>query len=1121
MTGRGQVTSERRASNTPSTAGVDTLAGALRSQRLLTHQANLRWARVGTPLIGLVLVALLWHDGQHVLLLGWLLLLMAAMGLRLGIGRWQRRADPAEANDQTWLQRHRVGYFLQGLVWGLAALLPLPPGEPLHLAILVMMIMGVTAVGFTMTGFDAVAALCLGGPALGLLSMRLFSLDGSHFGMLGLTTLVALLYLGMAARRTSGTMREYVSLRLAETRQAAALRSSESLLERTGAIAGVGGWELDPATMTLRLTGQACRIYRLAPRPQWPLADLMAQYAAEHQAQLRSAFDEAVSQGTAFDLSLPLAPTDDGLRWVRLICQQPGSTAAAHGLSGVVLDTTQAKTAELALDEKRRLLTVLTEASSEGYWFVDLDAITTDANPAMCRILGYPREALIGRSIFEFVDDTNRAIFEREIQRRAEGVPGSYEITLTRADGSQIECSNQATPIYDLRGVRIGAIGLWTDVSERKRAEQQLRSTSEQLRLKSQALQDTLDSIVQGIASFDAQGVLLVHNRRLNELLDLPEHLTVPGYDFHEAISFLEQRGDLLPGGGYVDADGQQHTMPVERRDWPEVYVRRTLGGGLLEVRTRYKADGGMVRTFADVTDHVEAQRALRDSERELRALLDAFPGMIVVTDPAGCYAYANATFAALVGRPRDQIVGRSAREVLGDRRFTRVMDIIARLQPGLPHTAVSVYEDTAFRPRTVLQVTHALGAADAIGGQRVYAFGIDISARKAAEEALIAARDEAQRANQAKSQFLANMSHELRTPLNAILGFGQLLLTDVQAPLAEHQQGQMAEILGGARHLLQLINEVLDLAAVETGRLPVALMAVPLAPLLVDCLGLLRPLAEADGITLVVAEPPPEGAALRADPTRLKQVLLNLLGNAIKYNRRGGEVRIDSRTAGGDLRITISDNGPGLTPEQQARLFDAFERLDAGDGEVEGSGLGLALSRGLVTAMHGRIGVDSQVGAGSQFWIELPLAAASPPRRTPDVPPPALPALPATGDRQKVLYIEDNPINLMLMEALFDRLPGLQLLTADLPEQGLQMAAAERPAMILLDIQLPGIDGFEVLRRLRAEAGTAAIPVVAVSANAMASAIERGRQAGFANYLTKPLDFELLRACITATLAG
>jgi CheY-like chemotaxis protein len=329
-----------------------------------------------------------------------------------------------------------------------------------------------------------------------------------------------------------------------------------------------------------------------------------------------------------------------------------------------------------------------------------------------------------------------------------------------------------------------------------------------------------------------------------------------------------------------------------------------------------------------------------------------------------------------------------------------------------------------------------------------------------------------------------------------------------------------MAEILGGAHHLLQLINQVLDLAAVENGRMAVALTAVPLTPLLADCLGLLQPLAVSSGVAMTLGDAPPEGAALVADPTRLKQVLLNLLGNAIKYNRRGGEVRIDCQPAADGLRITVVDNGPGLTVQQQARLFDPFERLDA-SGEVEGSGLGLALSRSLVTAMQGRIGVDSQPDTGSRFWIELPLVASTTAAR--DEPRKVTlngPELPTRARSLKVLYIEDNPVNLMLIEAMLAELPGLLVQSRVSPVEGLACALADPPDLVLLDIQMPDLDGYQVLAALRADSATCRVPVIAASADAMPQSVARGHAAGFAHYLTKPLELASLLAAVQSALA-
>ncbi len=780
-----------------------------------------------------------------------------------------------------------------------------------------------------------------------------------------------------------------------------------------------------------------------------------------------------------------------------------------------------------ALAEQHRLLALLMQGTSEGFWFMDADAVTTDVNPAMCKILGRPREAVIGHSLFDFVDADNEKIFRAQIDERREGRVGSYELSFSRPDGSQVECVCHATPMRDEAGRFTGSIGMWNEIGERKRAERHLRATTEELAQKTLSLQLTLDSIDQGILGIDAGGRVRVHNRRAIELLDLPAELIGPQTTFDDIVQFQAGHGELNEDSSFDDVEGRHHQPRVPGSGPPDLYTRRTRAGRLLEVRTRWLPDGGLVRTFADVTARIAAQHALEASEAELRALLDAFPGFIAVMDPAFVYTYANARFAALVNRPRDAVVGQRAVDILGAERFERVHGLVAAGRPGDQVTAESEYPATDHRPLTWLQVTHAIGVADSMGRRKVYAFGIDISARKEAEAALIAARDEAERANRAKSQFLSSMSHELRTPMNAILGFGQLLAADAEHPLAERSMGHVREILRGGRHLLELINEVLDLALVETGKLRISFEPVRITELLSECMALLRPLADTRGIALLLVDDAADDhdaaaahALVHADRTRLKQVLLNLVSNAIKYNRAAGQVTIKHRALAGSVRISISDTGPGLAPEQSERLFQPFERLDAASTRVEGAGLGLVLSKRLIDAMQGRIGVSSALGEGSTFWIELPLARA--PAFGLGAPLPRALAWRAEDAARvrRVLYVEDNPVNVLLMEAMLASLPGIRLSSAALPEIGLQMAAAQRPDLILLDIQLPGIDGFEVLRRLRQGDATRAIPVIAVSANAMASDVERGLTAGFAAYLTKPLDMDKLLQTIAATLA-
>jgi CheY-like chemotaxis protein len=359
-------------------------------------------------------------------------------------------------------------------------------------------------------------------------------------------------------------------------------------------------------------------------------------------------------------------------------------------------------------------------------------------------------------------------------------------------------------------------------------------------------------------------------------------------------------------------------------------------------------------------------------------------------------------------------------------------------------------------------------------------------------------------------------MSHELRTPMNAILGFGQLMEADSADPLSSGQRQRVQQLMRGGHHLLVLINEVLDIARIEAGTLHLDLHPVNVLALARDCLALVQPVAQARGVRLNDATAGGHCMA-QADATRLKQVLLNLLSNAIKFNRTDGQVRLTCQHEADAVLIEVADEGPGIDAALVPRLFQAFERLDV-DGAVEGTGIGLALSRHLVALMQGSIGVRSAVGQGSVFWLRLPAGAEPAPMLALAAPADAQ-ALPAR--RRSVLYIEDNEVNQILMAGMLAHRPSIDLRMAGLPEEGLAMVAAEPPDLVLLDIQLPGMDGFEVLRRMRELPALRRLPVVAVSANAMPDDLEDARRAGFADYLTKPVDMQRLLAVVDQALAG
>jgi CheY-like chemotaxis protein len=367
-------------------------------------------------------------------------------------------------------------------------------------------------------------------------------------------------------------------------------------------------------------------------------------------------------------------------------------------------------------------------------------------------------------------------------------------------------------------------------------------------------------------------------------------------------------------------------------------------------------------------------------------------------------------------------------------------------------------------------------------------------------------------------------MSHELRTPLNAVLGFSQLLRMQT---LPEDQAEAVDQILRGGRHLLDLIDEVLDITRIETGRLLLSPEAVLVSELVQESVDLVRSLADQRRIALVI-----DGSRMAtyvfADRQRSKQVLLNLLSNAVKYNHAGGSVAVScSEVRPTTLRINVADTGPGIRPEQMDRLFSPFDRLDAASTDIEGTGIGLALSRNLAEAMGGVLVVESIVGRGSTFSVELPLVEG-PVERYERLQPEPIPAAtaPSNGHREggpthKLLYIEDNPSNLRLIERILARREDVVVVSAMQGRFGIELARQHQPTLILLDLHLPDISGEEILRRLRDDPLTSSIPVVMVTADATPGQVQRLLSAGAAAYLTKPLDVAALLKVVDDLIAA
>jgi PAS domain S-box-containing protein len=410
------------------------------------------------------------------------------------------------------------------------------------------------------------------------------------------------------------------------------------------------------------------------------------------------------------------------------------------------------------------------------------------------------------------------------------------------------------------------------------------------------------------------------------------------------------------------------------------------------------------------------------------------------------------------------------------------------------------------------LIITHAPGTSAPLA---LHIALSDITEYKRAETELINAKSLAEKANRAKSAFLSSMSHELRTPLTAILGFAQLMDSAAEpAPTPPQKQG-LEQILLAGWHLLDLINEILDLALIESGNLSVSRSPIPLHEVLLECLLMVDPLLQKTKLQLRL--PSEQHYFVEADRLRLRQILLNLLSNAAKYNKPNGEIEISyKKIAPGRLRISVRDTGEGLTPEKIEQLFQPFNRLGKERADIGGTGIGLVISKRLTELMGGSIGVESKPGEGCLFWFELMLQEA--PKSINIAKAPSNEKSPHQK-KHTILYVDDDPANILLLEALLGRRRDICLLTATDGRSGVALAKSAQPDLILMDIHMPEIDGFQALSLLQKDPATEHILVLALSADAMQEDIQRGLSAGFFRYMTKPIKINEFTATIDEVL--
>ena len=760
----------------------------------------------------------------------------------------------------------------------------------------------------------------------------------------------------------------------------------------------------------------------------------------------------------------------------------------------------------LALQDAQEQLRLCTDLAQIAVWHHDVNTHMLKANATGWRLLGRAPHAdgLPLSEVLACLHPDDVAAFEAapgEVMKTGQMVVSLGRFRL--ADGSWHHLRVFRIPQFDAQGRILSTVGIAIDVSTEIEGQQQNETLRRQMDL-------TTSLLGVGVWRLDLRTGARSWNAELRAMFELG-----PDTPLKASAGLSKVHPDDLARlkAHYRALAGQPGTLR-------EIEFRICLNHGRIkhiQERARYEVSGEgelFIGLMIDVSERHAAQRAL--SSAKDRAMLAARGAGIGTweLDVRNALFYWDEQMYRLRGLDHDPL-NLSGSHLTHPEEILRAVhpEDLPRIQQHLQQNLVES-ESKAYEFRVVLPDGRIRWLASRSSvvcdeqGRLLRRIGLnwDITESRLSDQ-LYEERELAQRASQAKSQFLSRMSHELRTPLNAVLGFTQLLQAEGGLDDPEAVQRRLAHIRSAGEHLLSLINDVLDLSRLEAGDMRVELKPVELQALVTSSLPLVDRLAAEHDVNVRVGQL--EGVVL-ADPTRLRQILLNLLSNAIKYNRPQGEVVIESRVRDGQVQLRVSDSGRGLSAEQRRHLFEPFNRLGRENESIEGTGIGLAIVKALVERMNGSIEVESQPGLGSCFEVKLAPTAlhdAAPQSAAPET----MQALGSTTSSRRgcLLYIEDNPVNVLVVQELVARRSHLRLHCEETGRSGLARARKLRPDLILLDLQLPDIDGFEVLRRLRADPQTRHIPCIALSANAMGEDIERALQAGFADYWTKPIDFK------------
>jgi len=793
---------------------------------------------------------------------------------------------------------------------------------------------------------------------------------------------------------------------------------------------------------------------------------------------------------------------------------------ASGDIVAIRSDITELKRAQEDARARADQLRVITDAAPASIAYIDRNQRMVFANRTAEIWFERSQAELLGRTTGELLGPENYEKVRPHIEAVLEGQTQRFETQIDYPDGHSRYLDYSYIPDLHEDGSVQGYFGLVSDITAFKEHEEALRRhkdeleerverRTEALRASENKLRDLIDGSLQGI---------MVH-RDMKALFINDTFAEMYGYTAAEIVAL--DSIDVLSAPSELERQSDFHQARMAGKPAPEHYEfqGQRKDGSLFWAQTRvrlveWEGETAAQSTLVDLTDQKLAEKeAALAQERMLDAiestgdgfvLYDADDRLVMCNEIYRGY-YHETAHLMVPGAQFEDMLRAGAEMGQFPAAVGRVDDWVAARMVN--HLAANTEIEQQLADGRWLRISERRTGDGGIVG-----FRVDITDLKKAQEA-------AEQASRAKSLFLSSMSHELRTPLNSILGFGQILETDGDEPLSEDQQESLGHILRGGQHLLNLINEVLDLSRIETGQVEVSIEDVNVAEIVSQCRAMAETLAKDREIDIAVVFNDLEDRMIRADTTRLRQVLLNLLSNAIKYNRQSGSVTIASELQSDrKLRISISDTGGGIPYDVQHQVFEPFERLNAENTGIEGTGIGMTISKMLIDLMDGSIGFESEVGVGSKFWVELSMSDAVLSQMTAGVETNDV----ATPDGQAIrtlLYIEDNPANLILMEKIIARSPNLRLVSSETAELGISLAQNIQPCLILMDINLPGINGFEALKHLKQRPVTAQIPVIAVTANALPADVTRGLESGFKAYLTKPLMIDNVLETIVRVL--